>query len=305
MKAYRGRFAPTPSGPLHFGSMVAAVGSYLDARSRGGDWLLRIDDLDPPRVMPGAADAILRCLEDFGLHWDGEVVFQSTRSEAYRDALERLRAQKQAYPCGCSRKDVEEAAMAAGMEGPVYPGTCRNGIPPGRDLRSLRVLTDNNPVEFEDRLQGPVRQQLAAEIGDFVLWRIDGIFSYHIACIVDDADSGITHVVRGADLIASAPRQIYLQRLLHLPTPEYLHLPIAVNADGEKLSKQTLASAVDSGNAAGTLDRILQFLGHTPPPEAADADVETLLSWGIRNWDREFLPRRKFAAPCSGARADR
>ncbi len=296
MKAYRGRFAPTPSGPLHFGSMVAAVGSYLDAKARGGQWLLRIDDLDPPRVMPGATDAILRCLENFGLHWDGEVVFQSTRGEAYRDALERLREREQVYPCGCSRKDVEEAALAAGLDGPVYPCTCRDGMPPGRGMRSLRVRTDDNPVEFEDRLQGPVRQQLAGEIGDFVLWRTDGIFSYHIACAVDDAGSGITHVVRGADLIASAPRQIYLQRLLGLPTPEYLHLPVAINADGEKLSKQTLAPAVDSGKAAGTLHRILQFLGHAPPPEAADADVETLLSWGIRNWRRERLPRKAAAA---------
>ena len=295
MDGYRGRFAPTPSGPLHFGSMVAAAGSYLDAKSGGGRWLLRIDDLDPPRVLPGAADAILRCLENFGMHWDEEVVYQSTRGEAYRDTLEHLRGRKLVYPCGCSRKGVEEAAMAVGIDGPVYPGTCRNGMPAGHTMRSLRVRTDDIAVEFEDQLQGRVRQQLAAEIGDFVLRRADGAFSYHLACAVDDADAGITHVVRGADLIASTPRQIYLQRLLGLPTPEYLHLPVAVNANREKLSKQTLAQAVDSGRPAATLGRILQFLGHAPPSELAGEDVEALWSWGIENWRRGLLPRQTAA----------
>lgn len=295
MALYRGRFAPTPSGPLHFGSMVAAAGSYLDARSSGGQWLLRIDDLDPPRVMPGAADAILRCLEDFAMQWDGQVVYQSTRSEAYSDAVERMRGRKLVYACGCSRKDVEEAAMATGIDGPVYPGTCRNGMPAAHTMRSLRLHTNETTVEFEDRLQGGMRQQLAAEIGDFVLQRADGIFSYHLACAVDDADAGITHVVRGADLIASTPRQIYLQRLLGLPTPEYLHLPVAVNAKGEKLSKQTLAPAVDSARPAAMLVRILQFLGHAPPPEAADADVEALWSWALTNWRRGLLPRKDAA----------
>ena len=295
MNGYRGRFAPTPSGPLHFGSMVAAVGSYLDAKSGGGRWLLRIDDLDPPRVMPVAADAILRCLENFGMRWDEEVVYQSTRTEAYRDTLEHLRGRKLVYSCGCSRKDVEEAAIAAGIDGPVYPGTCRNGMPAGHTTRSLRVRTDDIAIEFEDQLQGRVRQQLATEIGDFVLRRADGAFSYHLACAVDDAHAGITHVVRGADLIASTPRQIYLQRLLGLPTPEYLHLPVAVNANNEKLSKQTLARSVDSGRPAATLARILQFLGHAPPPEMAGEDVKALWAWGIENWRRGLLPRRTAA----------
>lgn len=295
MNGYRGRFAPTPSGPLHFGSMVAAAGSYLDAKSGGGRWLLRIDDLDPPRVMPGAADAILRCLENFGMQWDEEVVYQSTRGEVYRDSLEQLRGRKLMYPCGCSRKAVEDASMVVGIDGPVYPGTCRDGMPAGHTIRSLRVRTNGIAVEFEDQLQGRVRQQLAAEIGDFVLQRADGAFSYHLACAVDDADAGITHVVRGADLIASTPRQIYLQRLLGLLTPEYLHLPVAVNANSEKLSKQTLAQAVDSGRAAATLARILQFLGHAPPSEAAGEDVEALWSWGIENWRRGLLPRRTAA----------
>jgi glutamyl-Q tRNA(Asp) synthetase len=186
--------------------------------------------------------------------------------------------------------------MAAGLEGPVYPGTCRNGLPQGRDARSLRVLTNNTAIEFEDLLQGPVRQQLAAEIGDFVLWRTDGVFSYHFACAVDDEYQGITHVVRGADLIASTARQIYLQGLLGLPRPEYLHLPIAVDTSGEKLSKQTLAPPVDTRNPAAVLTRVLRFLGHAPPPGLAGAGVEALWPWAIENWRREQLPPRKVAA---------
>lgn len=290
MKHYRGRFAPTPSGPLHFGSMVAAVGSYLDAKSRGGAWLVRIDDLDPPRVMPGAADGILHSLERFGLHWDEAVVRQSERGDAYRNALERLRAGNFLYPCGCSRKEIGEAALA-GMDGPVYPGTCRHGMPAGQAARSMRVRIDDTVMQFEDRLQGPVHQQLASEIGDFALWRVEGVFSYHLACAVDDDDAGITHVVRGADLMASTPRQIYLQRLLGFPELEYLHLPIAVNAKGEKLSKQTRAPAVDAGNPAAVLAQVLQFLGHVPPHDLGKAGVGELLSWALTNWRRSLLPR--------------
>ena len=253
--------------------------------------MLRIDDLDPPRAVPGAADAILRCLDDFGMQWDEDVVYQSMRGEAYLDALDRLRERKLVYGCRCSRKDVEEAAMATGIDGPIYPGTCRDGTPAEHIMHSLRLRTDDSTVEFEDRLRGRVRQQLAVEIGDFVLRRADGAFSYHLACVVDDAAAGITHVVRGADLIDSTPRQIYLQRLLGLPTPGYLHLPIAVNANGEKLSKQTLAQAVDSSRPAATLARILQFLGQSPPPDLAGEDVEILWSWGIENWRPSVLPR--------------
>jgi glutamyl-Q tRNA(Asp) synthetase len=289
---YRGRFAPTPSGPLHFGSMVAAVGSYLDARRNGGAWLVRIDDLDLPRVVPGSAQAILACLERFGMHWDGEVVYQSMRTEAYRAAVEALRQRGYVFRCGCSRKDIEDAAMA-GLEGALYPGTCRNGLPAGRAVRSLRVRTDNQAIEFTDCLQGPVRQQLAAEVGDFVLWRTDGIHAYHLACVVDDAHARITHVVRGADLIASTPRQIYLQRLLGLPTPEYLHLPIAVNATGEKLSKQTLAPRVDESRPSEVLQQVLRFLGHAPPAAMAGAGLEETWAWAVANWQRASLPASK------------
>lgn len=296
---YRGRFAPTPSGPLHFGSMVAAVGSFLDARSRGGTWLVRIDDLDPPRTVPGAAGAILRCLEAFGMHWDGAVEYQSTRSDAYHAALHQLRHSGRIYPCACSRKEISDAGLA-GVEGAVYPGTCRNGLGAGHEARALRVRTDGAVVEFDDTLQGHVRQDLQNEIGDFVLYRADHAFAYHLACAVDDAEQGITDVVRGADLIASTPRQIHLQKLLGLPTPAYLHLPVAVNAAGEKLSKQTRAPAVDEAHPTETIAHVLRFLEHAPPAEIRDRALDDLWAWAIQNWRRENLPRAK-SMPAPGA----
>jgi glutamyl-Q tRNA(Asp) synthetase len=292
---YRGRFAPTPSGPLHFGSMVAAVGSFLDARSRGGAWLVRIDDLDPPRTVPGANDAIQRCLDAFGMHWDGTVVYQSLRNDAYHAALHQLRQSGRTYPCACSRKEISDAGLA-GVEGAVYPGTCRQGLAAQREARALRVRTDGAAVEFDDGLQGHVRQALQAEIGDFVVYRADHVFAYHLACAVDDAEQGITDVVRGADLIASTPRQIYLQTLLGLPTPAYLHLPVAVNGAGEKLSKQTRAPAVDQAQRAAVLDRVLHFLGHAPPAGLAGAGIAGLWQWAVTNWQRERLPRARTIA---------
>ena len=295
MTIYRGRFAPTPSGPLHFGSMVAAVGSFLDARSRGGIWLVRIDDLDPPRTVPGAADAILQCLDAYGMHWDGAVVYQNTRFDAYHAALHQLRQSGRTYPCACSRKEISDAGLA-GVDGAVYPGTCRNGLAAGREARALRLRTDGVVVEFDDGLQGHVRQALPVEIGDFVVYRADHVFAYHLACAVDDAEQGITDVVRGADLIASTPRQIYLQKLLGLPTPAYLHLPVAVNGQGEKLSKQTRAPAVDLSDPAATLDRVLRLLGHAPPAELASAGIAGLWQWAVKNWQRERLPRARTIA---------
>lgn len=292
---YRGRFAPTPSGPLHLGSMVAAVGSYLDARSHGGEWLLRIDDLDAPRVVPGAVDAILRSLEAFGLHWDGPVACQGGRAPAYAEAVARLQARGLVFACACSRKEIEGATP--GIDGPVYPGTCREGLR-GRAMRSLRLRVDETPVEFTDVLQGKVRQSLAADVGDFVLWRSDGTYAYHLACVLDDAQAGITHVVRGADLLASTPRQIYLQRLLDLPTPEYLHLPVAINAAGEKLSKQTLAPAADASRPQEVLVKILRFLGQRPPAGLETAGPADVLDWAVRNWRRDRLPAtRSLPAP--------
>lgn len=291
MTIYRGRFAPTPSGPLHFGSMVAAVGSYLDAKSHGGTWALRIDDLDPPRIAPGATDSILRCLETFQMAWDGQVVLQSKRTAAYEDALDQLRTRGLVYACACSRKEIGDTGLA-GADGPVYPGTCRNGLPQARMARSWRVRTEDAKIEFVDLLQGRVHQELDREVGDFVLLRSDRVYAYHLACAVDDHAQGITHVIRGADLLASTPRQIYLQKLLGLPAPEYLHLPIALNAAGEKLSKQTLARAIEPDQAADTLADVLRFLKHPPPDEVCAGGIATLWRWAAENWKRDRLPVR-------------
>ncbi|MFZ5557583.1 MAG: tRNA glutamyl-Q(34) synthetase GluQRS [Pseudomonadota bacterium] len=287
---YRGRFAPSPTGPLHFGSLVTAVGSFLEARTRGGAWLLRMEDLDRPREQPRARDAILRTLEACGLTWDGPVAAQSRRTEAYHAALHRLAHAGAAFPCACSRREIADSAVA-GIEGPVYPGTCRGGLPHGRRPRAIRVLTAGaEPVVFADALQGEVRQDVAAEAGDFIIYRADRIVAYQLAVVVDDALQGITDVVRGADLLHSTPRQILLQRLLGLPTPRYVHLPVAVNAAGEKLSKQTRASAVDVAHPVPALVAAMRFLGH-PPPGLEAASVATFWQWALENWRLERVPR--------------
>ncbi len=309
---YRGRFAPSPTGPLHFGSLVTAIGSYLEARQHCGTWLVRMEDLDTSRNAPGAADDILRALECFGLLWDETVLYQSQRTAAYEEALHELQRDGMAYPCACSRKEIADSALH-GVEGQIYPGTCRNGIvvstPPnrrldtdclplvqGRQARSWRVRTKAEVMEIDDALQGRIAQSLADEIGDFVVQRADGLFAYQLAVVVDDAFQGITHVVRGADLLASTPRQIYLQRLLGLTTPAYTHLPIAVNAQGEKLSKQTLASPVNIGKPVSTLLRVLAFLGQEPPAELAGYDLSTIWDWALANWDAGKLKGIRMSA---------
>ena len=321
---YRGRFAPSPTGPLHFGSLVAAVGSYLDARHHHGIWLVRMEDLDTPRCVPGAADDILRTLDAFGLHSDEPVIYQSQRTAAYEQALHTLQANGAAYPCCCTRKEISDSALL-GIEGAVYPGTCRHGIPAGREGRAWRVRTDipsrhsragGNPVglikmhfelpdsrlrgndeeqddaeiiEFNDALQGRITQHLESEIGDFVVKRADSLFAYQLAVVVDDAHQGITHVVRGADLLASTPRQIHLQGLLGLPTPHYMHLPVAVNETGEKLSKQTLAEAVDTAQPVAALWCALSFLRQHPPQALRKVNLEALWAWARQNWRAENL----------------
>jgi glutamyl-Q tRNA(Asp) synthetase len=292
---YRGRFAPSPTGPLHFGSLVAAVGSYLDAKHQRGNWLVRMEDLDTPRCVLGAADDILRTLEAFGLHSDEPVLYQSQRTSAYEKALQQLQASGVAYPCCCTRKEIADSALN-GIEGPVYPGTCRQGIPAGREGRAWRVRTDcslplqgGGSVEFGDTLQGRISQHLEPEIGDFVVKRADGFFAYQLAVVVDDAFQQITHIVRGADLLDSTPRQIYLLRLLGLDVPNYMHLPVAVNGSGEKLSKQTLAAPVDESHPVGTLLRVLKFLQQQPPAELTGCDVKAVLDWAIKNWDATKL----------------
>jgi len=291
---YRGRFAPSPTGPLHFGSLVAAVGSFLQARAQNGEWLLRIDDLDAPREAPGAADDILRTLERLGLTWDGAVVTQRARLAEYEDAIERLRDGDLLYACACSRREIADSS-AAGIDGPVYPGTCRAGVAGGRSGRALRVRTDNATITFDDRWQGRIDCALERFVGDFVVRRADGIVAYQLAAAVDDAAQGITEVVRGADLLWSTPRQVYLQRLLGIPSPAYAHLPVALNARGEKLSKQTGAPSIAGQARLPLLRWVLAFLGQEPLPDTvpgdADSDLDAFWRAAIARWRPERVPR--------------
>lgn len=303
MERYRGRFAPSPSGPLHFGSLVAAVGSYLDARSSGGQWLVRMEDPDPPRVVPGAADEILRALEACRLLWDGTVARQSERREAYHSALHQLRARGLIYPCACSRREIADSAVR-GIEGYVYSGACRGGLPPGKRARAQRVDTRGAMVVFEDAVQGRIEHDLEKEIGDFVLYRADRVYAYQLAVVIDDAGQNITDVVRGADLLASTPRQIHLQRLLGLPTPRYAHLPVVVNEAGEKLSKQTLAAPFDPARPVPALVAALAFLGQAPPADLKRASLSALWDWALANWDLARVARVR-AAPVPPVTAER
>ena len=281
-----GRFAPSPTGPLHFGSLVAALASWLDARAAGGRWLVRIEDLDRPRVQPGAADEILRTLQALGLGWDGEVLYQSRRGALYREALERLAPHT--YGCACTRREIADSSLGLAVDGArIYPGTCRAGLAPERATRALRVRVASEEIRFVDRAQGAQAQVLSREVGDFVLYRADGLFAYQLAVVVDDAAQGVTDVVRGADLLDSTARQIYLQRLLGVPQPRYLHVPAAVNAAGEKLSKQTAARPIDPRRAADELGAALRFLGQ---PETTD------LAQAVRAWNPALIPARRVQA---------
>lgn len=288
----RGRFAPSPTGPLHFGSLIAAVASYLDARSQQGNWLVRIEDLDLPRQMPGAADIILRTLEAYGFEWDGEVLYQSQRDRYYQDALHVLSARGLLYPCSCSRKEIADSATH-GIDGLVYPGTCRDGLAPGKQARAWRIKVDEQPVFFHDAVQGEICQILARDIGDFVLKRADGLFAYQLAVVVDDHLQGITHIVRGADLLDSTPRQIFLQQALGYTTPHYLHVPVAANAAGEKFSKQTLAQPLDSRHRSEDLWQVLAFLGQSPPSELQQSSHTDIWQWAMQHWQPGSIPRQR------------
>jgi glutamyl-Q tRNA(Asp) synthetase len=283
---YVGRFAPSPTGALHFGSLVAALASWLDARAARGRWLVRMEDLDAPRTQRGAAEEILRTLEELGLTWDGPVLYQSRRSALYRQALEKL--QHQTYWCGCTRREVADSSLGLAADGAqIYPGTCRNGIAPGKAPRALRIRTRSEAIRFNDRVQGPQQQVLETQVGDFVLYRADEQFAYQLAVVVDDAEQGVTHVVRGADLLDSTPRQIYLQRLLGYPQPRYLHVPAAMNAAGEKLSKQTGAAAIDVSRRGHELRRALAFLGQAQTDDLAAA---------VKSWNPALIPARRAVA---------
>jgi len=278
--SYRGRFAPSPTGPLHFGSLVAAVMSWLDARAAGGEWRVRIEDVDVTRSVPGAAEDILRTLEAFALTWDGEVVWQSHRTAAYEAALERLRAGGYVYGCRCSRREIADSGLM-GLEGAIYPGTCRRlDLAPG-DGTAQRMQAAAEPVTFLDRAMGTISQDVSRDIGDFVVKRRDGLFAYQLAVVVDDAEQGVTDVVRGADLLWSTPRQILLQRALGYPTPRYLHFPVVTDAAGEKLSKQTGAEAVDRTQASGLLAAALAFLGQ---PVVESGDPAAMLAQAARQY---------------------
>jgi glutamyl-Q tRNA(Asp) synthetase len=271
---YIGRFAPSPTGPLHAGSLVAALASYLDAKAHGGQWLVRIEDVDEGRSVAGAAEGILQLLDKLGMHWDGEVVWQSRRKHLYEEAAASIAAHT--YPCGCNRREIADSRLGFAPDGAaIYPGTCRHGLPPGRTMRSLRVRVPDpgqDEISFTDRMAGTVTQHLATQSGDFVLKRADGYWAYQLAVVVDDALQGVTDVVRGADLIDSTPRQIYLQHLLKAPTPRYLHVPVVRNENGEKLSKQTGAQALDPRDdeeALALLVRSGRFLGLPLAPAAS------------------------------------
>lgn len=307
-QAYRGRFAPSPSGPLHFGSLLAALASFLQARSQNGDWLVRIEDIDPPRIVAGAASAILRTLERFGLYWDGSVSYQSQRTESYAQALQDLQAQAIVYPCTCSRREIVQQAALAADGSRLYPGFCRGGSAHPERPAALRVCCQNFAlIQFHDRIQGEQCQNLATEVGDFVLQRADGVFAYQLAVVVDDAEQGITEIVRGCDLLSSTARQIYLQRLLGFAQPAYCHLPLILDQRGDKLSKQTGALALDTAQASALLVTALGLLGQQSPPELTTEPVETILDWAITHWridrvpttlskpirDRHYLPRRR------------
>ncbi|KIO47979.1 glutamyl-Q tRNA(Asp) ligase [Nitrosospira sp. NpAV] len=286
---YRGRFAPSPTGPLHFGSLVAAVASYLEAKSRNGEWLVRIENLDPSREIPGASKEILNALEIFGMEWDGEVIYQNRRSEAYQAALTLLKSRNLIYPCACSRKEIADSSII-GIDGPVYPGTCRGNLPDTARARALRVRTGNNLIEIKDELRGLIRQRLESDIGDFILRRADGVFAYQLAVVVDDAEQGVTHVVRGKDLLNSTPRQVHLQQLLGYSTPAYMHLPVVVNTQGEKLSKQTRATPVAPVDPVSQLIKAVRFLGQEPPAELIESNIVSFWEWARKNWKSELIP---------------
>ncbi len=282
---YRGRFAPSPTGPLHFGSIITAVASYADARAHDGEWLLRIEDVDEPRTAAGSADNILRTLEALGFEWTGDVLYQTHRKEAYTAAQQQLEQNNLTYRCTCTR-----SALHAIHETSVYPGLCANKNYPASIEHAVRVRTQNKRIEFNDAVMSLYGQNLQTDVGDFIIRRRDGLFAYQLAVVVDDAFQGITHIVRGADLLDSTPRQIYLQQCLHYPATEYMHLPLAVNAAGEKLSKQTYAPHIRTDSAV--LFDALNFLGQQPPAELEHESIPNIWRWACTHWHRQTIPKQ-------------
>lgn len=277
-----GRFAPSPTGPLHFGSVMAAVASYMQAKKQCGKWLVRMDDVDSQRNQAGADTAILKTLEILGLHWDDKVLFQSHRHEAYQEALDILSDKNLVYRCRCTRKQ---------LQGNVYPGTCRYKTHGPDQQHSIRLITNQSITEFNDVIQDHFQQVLETEVGDFIVHRADGLVAYHIATVVDDAYQGISEIVRGADLLDSTPRQIYLQKIFNYPTPSYAHLPVAVDKNGYKLSKQHHARPVNDTEPVKILFSALDFLGQQPDKELLKGNVEEIIQWAIKHWSMNKIPR--------------
>lgn len=294
---YTGRFAPSPTGLLHIGSLLTAAASYADARSNDGKWLVRMEDLDPPREMPGAASHILHTLEAFGFEWDGEVAYQSHRYALYEETLCRLQTAGLVYPCHCSRKDWQAGARR-GADGFVYNGRCRHPgqrpAPQGKQP-AWRIRVPDRIIGFSDGIVGGYAQNLARDIGDFVLLRADGYWAYQLAVVADDAEQGVTHIVRGQDLLVSTPRQIYLQQCLGVPTPQYAHLPLLTNAQGQKWSKQTLAPALDLNRREQLLRQVFRYLKLPEAPET-DRPAE-LLDWAVAHWDMDKVPKHAITTP--------
>ena len=281
-----GRFAPSPTGSLHFGSLVSAIGSFLEARRAAGSWLLRIEDIDPPREVAGSSADIIADLRRFGLFADETVLYQSSRTGAYQDAVSQLLESNRAYPCACSRKDLPASG--------IYPGTCRNGIPAGKAPRAIRFRLDSGICEFDDPVQGHMSESPSETCGDFVIKRADGLFAYQLAVVVDDEFQAITQVVRGADLLDSTCRQLALQKALGIEQPDYMHLPVAVSADGKKLSKRDQSDPVGHQDPAFAVRRALNFLGQQPP---SGLSLEPLWVWALEHWDSTLIPRQKTIIP--------
>ena len=291
---YRGRFAPSPTGPLHFGSLVAALGSYLDARANNGEWVVRMEDVDLPRCVAGADTHILTTLEDFGFEWDGEVIYQSRRNDLYRTAFGALKAEGRIFPCACTRKQLNGSGTAIDG-GQLYDGLCRDGLRPGVKARAWRLKVTDAMLGFDDAIQGPIKQQLQRDVGDFVVLRADGLFAYQLAVVVDDQEQGVTHVVRGADLLDSTPRQMYLQQLLRYSQPAYAHVPVAVDGNGEKLSKQTLATPIDAAQPLPALLAAWGFLGQRGGQQPTT--VSDFWPWAIKHWQLDRVPNTRTSAP--------
>jgi glutamyl-Q tRNA(Asp) synthetase len=302
-RSYVGRFAPSPSGPLHLGSAAAALAGYLDARAHDGRWLLRIEDVDTARTVAGADTVIQEQLRFLGLHWDGPVVYQSQRSSRYQAAFGQLAAAGRVFGCACSRREIADSSAALEPDAskrrrePIYPGTCRQGTPDNRPPRAWRYRVDDGIIAFDDRWLGAQRQEPAVDTGDFVIRRADGPWAYQLAVTVDDADAGVTHVVRGQDILGSTGRQIQLQRALGLPTPSYLHLPLALGPDGEKLSKQNGAGSITAPDAAGRradpcalLEQAARVLSLDVP---VARDPQSWLAYATRQWALRFAPQRR------------